>query len=111
MVVGYRFLLAARGQRTYTYVLLNGVVQSSVYTWLGLYLQQRFGLGELGIGLALLGYGIPGFLLGPVIGGLADRHGRACMIPAGVALTGLCALLLAIQLPWPARRPPSSRCL
>lgn len=55
-----------------------------VYTWLGVYLHQRLGLGPGGIGLALLGYGIPGFLLGPVIGLLAD-YARARLIPAGVA--------------------------
>jgi predicted MFS family arabinose efflux permease len=100
IVQGYAALLSlARAQRTYVYVLLNAVVQSGVYTWLGVYLQQRFGLGEVGIGLALLGYGIPGLLLGPVIGRLADHHGRARIIPAGVALTGVCALLLATALP------------
>jgi predicted MFS family arabinose efflux permease len=100
IVRGYAALLSlARAQRTYAYVLINAVVQSGVYTWLGVYLHQRFGLGEVGIGLALLGYGIPGLLFGPVIGRLADRHGRARIIPAGVALTGTCALLLAVPLP------------
>ena len=100
IVRGYATLLAlARAQRTYAYVLINAVVQSGVYTWLGVYLHQRFGLGEVGIGLALLGYGIPGLLFGPLIGRLADRHGRARIIPAGVALTGVCALLLAAPLP------------
>jgi predicted MFS family arabinose efflux permease len=97
---GYRVLLrSARGRRTYGYVLVNAVLHSGVYTWLGVYLHQRFGLDEFGIGLALLGYGIPGFLLGPVIGRLADRYGRAWLIPAGVGLGGLCALLLAAPLP------------
>ena len=100
VVQGYATLLSlARAQRTYAYVLVNAVVQSGVYTWLGVYLHQRFGLGEVGIGLALMGYGVPGLLFGPVIGRLADRHGRARIIPAGVALTGTCALLLAAPLP------------
>ena len=91
-------LRSARGRRTYGYVLINALVQSGIYTWLGVYLQDRFGLDEGGIGLALLGYGIPGFLLGPFIGRLADRYGRARIIPAGVALTAVCALLLATLL-------------
>lgn len=99
IVRGYAALLSfPRGRRTYAYVLINAVVQSGVYTWLGLYLRQRFGLGEVGIGLALLGYGIPGLLFGPIIGRLADRYGRARIIPAGVALTGVCAMLLAAPL-------------
>ncbi len=65
-----------RGRRTYGYVLINAMLQSGIYTWLGVYLTQRFGLGDAGIGLTLLGYGIPGLLLGPVIRRLADRYGR-----------------------------------
>lgn len=100
VAAGYLGLLrTARGRRTYAYVALNAALHSGVYTWLGLYLQRRFGLGEAGIGLALLGYGIPGFLLGPPIGHLADTYGRARIIPAGVAVGATCALLLAAPLP------------
>lgn len=97
---GYAELLShARAQRAYAYVLLNAILQSGVFTWLGVYLHQRFGLDEMHIGLALLGYGVPGLLFGPIIGRVADRYGRARIIPAGVALTGLCALALAPTLP------------
>jgi predicted MFS family arabinose efflux permease len=97
---GYaRLLSQARAQRTYGYVLLNATLQSGVFTWLGVYLHRRFGLGEAGIGLVLLGYGVPGFLFGPIIGKLSDRYGRARIIPIGVALTGACALVLAPRLP------------
>ncbi|GAB3671585.1 MFS transporter [Saccharopolyspora sp. ID03-671] len=100
VAAGYRSLLrTARGQRTYAFVLVNAVLHSGIYTWLGVYLVDRFGLGEIGIGLTLLGYGIPGLLLGPVIGRLADRYGRARIIPAGLALGAACALLLATPLP------------
>jgi predicted MFS family arabinose efflux permease len=96
---GYVALLSqARARRTYAYVLLNAILQSGVFTWLGVYLHRRFGLDETGIGLALLGYGIPGLLFGPVIGRLADRYGRARIIPVGVALTGVCALSLIAPL-------------
>lgn len=97
---GYAKLLTlARARRTYGYVCLNAILQSGVFTWLGVYLHQRFGLDETGIGLVLLGYGVPGLLLGPLVGKLADRYGRALIIPVGVALTGVCALSLAPVLP------------
>lgn len=96
---GYRRLLAsARARRTYGYVLLNAILQSGLFTWLGFYLHQRFGLNETGIGLVLLGYGVPGMLFGPVIGKLADRFGRAVIVPTGVVLTGVCALALSASL-------------
>ncbi|MFJ9605754.1 MFS transporter [Kitasatospora sp. NPDC101176] len=100
VAAGYRKLLATRrGRRTYGYILFNAVLHSGIYTWLGLYFLQRFELGPVGIGLALLGYGVPGFLLGPVIGHLADRYGRSRIVPAGVLLAAASALLLAAHLP------------
>jgi predicted MFS family arabinose efflux permease len=99
---GYgRLLGTARGGRTYAYVLLNSMFHSGVFTWLGLYFERRYGLGPVGIGLALLGYGVPGFLFGPGIGRLADRYGRGRLIPAGLALAALSAGSLAFALPLP----------
>ncbi|UOF90026.1 MFS transporter [Fodinisporobacter ferrooxydans] len=82
-------LKSKRGARTYTYVLFNGIFHSGVFTWLGYYFAKRYGLGDVGVGLALLGYGIPGFLFGPVIGRLADRMGRSHFIPIGFVIAGL----------------------
>lgn len=86
-VGGLRSLLAsARGRRTYGYVLLNSVFHSGVYTWLGLYFSRHYGLGEVGIALAIIGYGVPGFLFGPSIGRAADRWGRRWILPIGLAV-------------------------
>ena len=98
VVAGYEHLLTLpRGQRAYGYVFLNAIFHSGVFTWLGLYFLRRYGLGEVGIGVALLGYGVPGFLLGPIIGRAADRWGRRSLLPAGVGLAALSAALLIPQ--------------
>ncbi|MBN9560544.1 MAG: MFS transporter [Alphaproteobacteria bacterium] len=97
---GYGSLLGSpRGRRTYGYVLVNSVFHSGVFTWLGVYLGRHYDIGSLGIGLALLGYGVPGFLLGPLIGQAADRWGRARLLPIGLALGALAAALLIVGFP------------
>src|SRR3546814_12229631 len=84
LFLGYRDLIGTpRGQRTYGYVFVNSIFHSGVFTWLGVYFEQRYGLGPVGLGVALLGYGIPGFLFGPLIGRAADRRGRASLLPIG----------------------------
>jgi predicted MFS family arabinose efflux permease len=100
IAAGYCALLAtARGRRTYGYVFLNAIFHSGVFTWLGVYFSRRYGVGEVGIGLALLGYGIPGFLFGPAIGRLADRFGRRRLIPIGLFFAGTSAAALALDIP------------
>ena len=96
----YRGLLQTpRGRRTYSYVLVNSMFHSGVFTWLGVYLERRYDIGPGGIGLALLGYGVPGLLLGPVIGRAADRWGRARLLPIGLALGSVAAVLLFVGFP------------
>lgn len=95
LVAGYRTLLStARGRRTYGYVLANSTFHSGVYTWFGLYFVQRYGLGQVGIALAILGYGIPGFLFGTSIGRAADRLGRGRILPIGLAVGAAGAAIL-----------------
>lgn len=97
---GYADLLGtARGQRTYGSVLVNSMFHSGVFTWLGVYLEQKHHLGAVGIGLALLGYGVPGFAFGPVIGRAADRRGRARLIPIGLFAGALAAAALLLHFP------------
>ncbi|WP_083870073.1 MFS transporter [Bradyrhizobium sp. WSM1253] len=97
---GYADLLGSpRGQRTYGFVLVNSMFHSGVFTWLGVYFEQKYHLGAVGIGLALLGYGVPGFAFGPVIGRTADRWGRARLIPLGLFLGALAAAALLLDFP------------
>jgi len=97
---GYRDLLGTpRGRRTYSYVLLNSIFHSGVFTWLGVYFERRYGLGPVGVGLALLGYGVPGFLFGPIIGKAADRLGRGRLLPIGLGLSAMAGASLILGLP------------
>lgn len=53
----------------------------------------------MGVGLALLGYGVPGLLLGPFIGRMADRQGRGRLLPLGLLLGSLAAAALILDAP------------
>jgi len=100
LVHGYRSLLGTRrGQTTYGYVFVNSIFHSGIFTWLGVYLERRYGLGPVGIGVALLGYGVPGFLLGPLIGRAADKWGRGRLLPIGLGLSSISAAFLLADLP------------
>ena len=97
---GYKQLLTSlRGRKAYVFVLLNGIFHAGVYTWLGLYFERNFSLNGWQIGLALLGYGVPGFLFGPFIGRLADKYGRSKLLPLGLFLSGLSAFILIFNIP------------
>lgn len=97
---GYLSLVQqSRGRRTYMYVFLNALFHAGVFTWLGLYFKERYQLNEWEIGFAILGYGLPGFFLGPLVGKLADRKGRRLLIPVGLLISALSAFSLAFHLP------------
>lgn len=96
ILLSFRSILSTgRARRTYFYVLVNGMFHSGIFAWLGYFFYSNYGLNELQIGLALLGYGIPGLLLGPLLGKLADRYGRNKIIPVGLFLGALTVLLLS----------------
>ena len=97
---GYLHLFSnPRAARGYSFIFLNGLFHSGIFSWLGLYFSRRYHLGDTGIGLALLGYGLPGMVLGPVIGKLADRIGRKRLIPAGILLAALCSAAMIPRSP------------
>jgi predicted MFS family arabinose efflux permease len=88
-----------RGWRTYLFVLFNGMFHSGVFAWTGYFFYKNYHLSEKEIGLALLGYGIPGLLLGPIVGKLADKFGRNKIIPVGILVGGLSAIMLSLNYP------------
>ena len=100
IVANYRTLITSqKGRSLYSLILLNGAFHSGVFSWLGYYLIQRYQLGDVAIGTALLGYGLPGMFLGPVFGKLADKFGRSLIIPIGFVVASLCALALIPHTP------------
>jgi predicted MFS family arabinose efflux permease len=99
-VSGYLSLMKnPRGRRGYGLIFFNAVFHSGTFAWLGLYFHRRYGLGDRGIGVALLGYGIPGMFLGPSIGRAADRIGRNIVIPIGLLVSALAGAALALSVP------------
>jgi len=100
LATGYWALISnARGLGAYGLIFLNGAFHSGILSWLGYYLFHRFDLSDERIGRTLLGYGIPGKLLGPTIGRLADRFGRRRIIPLGFAVASLSAVALVSREP------------
>lgn len=92
-------LTSKRGATVYGYVFLNGAFHSGIFSWLGVYFTARYHLGSTRLGFAMLGYGIPGFLLGPIVGRYADRFGRRWLIRAGLVIAAVCAFVLTRDLP------------
>ncbi|AVR46524.1 MFS transporter [Christiangramia fulva] len=95
----YRLLAFPRGLRTYLFVFWNGIFHSGIYTWLGVYFVQKYDLGPIEIGLAILGYGLPGFFFGSLIGRTADSRGRYPIILIGLATAAIATATLALEIP------------
>jgi len=95
----YNLLKLSRARRTYLFVLLNSMFHGGIFAWTGYFFFKNYHLTERGVGLALLGYGIPGLLLGPFLGKMADKFGRNRIIPIGITVGAISTLLLAMQYP------------
>ena len=96
-------LTSSRGKKVYSFIFLNGLFHSGIFSWLGYYFSVKFHLGDQGIGLALLGYGLPGMLMGVSIGKAADRFGRRKIIPMGLIIGAAMVFILVFKIPlWAA---------
>ena len=91
-------LEAPRGGRTMAFIFFNAVFQGGIFAWLGLLIVSRYHLGDVGIGIVLIGYGLPDLLFGGIIGGWADRYGRRYVVPLGFLWAGVCALFLVLPI-------------
>jgi len=94
-----QLLGSSRGRRIYSYIFINGMFHSGVFSWLGYYFKTEHNLQDQATGLALLGYGVPGMLLGVTIGRWADRRGRQRIIPFGLLVGAFSVLTLAFRIP------------
>jgi predicted MFS family arabinose efflux permease len=92
-------LSSSEGKRVYSFIFLNGAFHSGIFAWLGYYFTAKYHLGDQGIGIALLGYGLPGMLMGVTIGKMADRFGRKKIIPAGLFIGAAMVMILVFKVP------------
>lgn len=88
-----------RGGRTLAFIFCNGAFHGGIFAWLSLLLISRYHLHDTGIGLALLGYGLPGIFFGTVIGRWGDRYGRSYVVPIGFLWAAFFAFLLILASP------------
>jgi MFS family permease len=86
-----------RGGRALTFIIVNSAFHGGIFAWLGVLLASRYHLGDIGIGLVLMGYGLPDLLFGTVIGSWGDRYGRRYVVPIGFICASICAFLLALH--------------
>ena len=95
MICEYAFVLnSPRGGRPMAFIFCNGAFHGGIFAWLSLLLTRRYHLHDVGVGLALAGYGLPGMLVGPNIGRWGDRYGRRYIVPFGFLWSAGCAFLL-----------------
>jgi predicted MFS family arabinose efflux permease len=92
-------LNSPKGKKVYSLIFLNGLFHSGIFAWLGYYFTVKYGLNDQGIGIALLGYGLPGMLMGVSIGKAADRVGRRKIVPFGLVIGAFMVLVLAFKTP------------
>ncbi len=93
----YNILKLPRARRTYIFVLMNSMFHSGIFAWTGYFFFSNYHLTEKGVGLALLGYGIPGLFLGSFIGKMADRYGRNRIIPIGITVGAISVIFLSMH--------------
>lgn len=99
IINSFRLLKSKSGWVLYACIFFNGVFHSGIFSWLGYYFVKQYNLDDKAIGIALLGYGIPGMLMGVRIGKMADRSGRKKLIKLGLIAGALSVLMLCFNIP------------
>ena len=94
-------LRLGRARLLYLVVALEGTVVVGAFTYLSAYLEDRFGLGYLPIGLVLACYGVGTLLASRLFARVGSRLREADRVLVGGILLGGAYLVLLPLAPWP----------
>ncbi len=90
-----RLVRSGHSLRTYLVVLVEGVLIVGSFSYLGAYLSASHGLDNLGIGLAMMAFGVAAIVAGRQSGAVAQRIGRRQTLVGGLFLAAVGDLLIA----------------
>ena len=91
-----RLVRTGHSLRTYLVVLVEGALIVGSFSYLGAYLSASHGLDNLGIGLAMMAFGVAAIVVGRQSGAVAQRLGRRQTLVGGLLLAALGDLLIAL---------------
>jgi predicted MFS family arabinose efflux permease len=91
-----RLVRTGNSLRTYLVVLFEGALIMGSFSYLGAYLSARHGLDNLGIGLAMMAFGVAAIVAGRLSGAVAQRIGRRQTLVGGLLLAALGDLAIAL---------------
>ena len=91
-----RLVGKGRSLRTYLVVLFEGALIMGSFSYLGAYLSTRHGLDNLGIGLAMMAFGVAAIVAGRKSGAVAAGIGRRRTLVGGLLLAALGDLAIAL---------------
>ena len=90
-----RLVRTGRSLKTYLVVLFEGALIVGSFSYLGAYLSASHGLDNLGIGLAMMAFGVAAIVAGRRSGAVAQRIGRRRTLVGGLLLAALGDLMVA----------------
>jgi len=95
-IAPYRRLLGhGRSLRTYLIVLVEGVLITASFSFLGAFLSHQHALDNLGIGLVTMAFGVAAIVAGRKSGAVAARLGRRRVLITGLLLAAVGDVILA----------------
>ena len=84
-----------------SFIFLNGIFHAGLFVWTISTVTERYGLGDISLGLLLLDFGLPGLFLVVVLGLFSRGPSSIKMEFIGLAILGFCIILIILQVaPW-----------